>query len=106
VPNSVDPRSDRRKGTSERMGSIDRGKGRAASGATASAYGRFSPGFSDSLLSHSQAMILGGVAPQFLLFDGPEAGAKRAAMYPRSVLSACAVSTPKRLRATRRREER
>jgi len=86
------------------MGSIDRGKGRAASGATA--YGRLAPGFSDSFLSHSQAMILGGVAPQFLLFDAPEARAKRAAMYPRLVLSAYAVSALKRLRATRRREER
>jgi hypothetical protein len=88
------------------MGWIDRGNGRAASGATASAYGRLSPGFSDSFLSHSQAMILGGVAPQFLLFDASEARAKRAAMYPRLVLSACSVSAPKRLRAMRRRKER
>ena len=77
------------------MGSIDRGMGRAVLGATASACVRLLPGLSDSPVSHSQAMISGGVAPTFLLFDSLKAKANRAAMYPKSVLSACAVSAPK-----------
>ena len=76
------------------MGSIDRGMGRAVLGATASACVRLLPGLSDSLLSHSQAMISGGVAPTFLLFGSLKAKANRAAMYPKSVLSAHAVSAP------------
>jgi len=88
------------------MGLIDRGMGRAASGATASGAVRVSPGLPDSFLSHSQATILGGVTPQFLLFDDPKARAKRAAMYPKSELPAYAVSAPTRSRAIPSREER
>jgi hypothetical protein len=79
--------------------------GRASHGATASACVRLSPALSDSILSHSQAMILGGVARDFLLFGDSKAGAKRAAMYPKSVLSAFAVSVPARPRATRQQVE-
>jgi hypothetical protein len=50
-------------------------------------------------------MILGGVARDFLLFGASKAGAKRAAMYPKSVLSAFAVSVPARPRATRQQVE-
>jgi hypothetical protein len=82
------------------MGSIDRGIGRATSGATASAYGRqLQPAISDSPLSHSQAMILGGFAPGFLLFVIGKRERKRAAMYVGSVLSARAVSASVRSRA-------
>ncbi len=98
--------SEGRKGTWDRMGSIDRGTGRAVPGATASACIRPLPGASDSPLSHSQAMISGGVAPYFLLFDGLKGRPKRAAMYPRSVLSACAVSASKCSGATFLRGER
>jgi LPS-assembly protein len=45
-------------------------------------------------------MILGGFARRFLLFVIGKRERKRAAMYPRSVLSACAVSAPKRSRVT------
>ena len=89
------------------MGSIDRGMGRAAFGATASAYDRWLlPAFSDSSLSHSQAMILGGVGRDFLLFDGLKRERKRAAMFPGSVLSAYAVSALKSAFAFSEREER
>jgi hypothetical protein len=88
------------------MGSIDRGMGRAVLGATASACVRLLPGLSDSPLSHSQAMISGGVAPAFLLFGNLKAKASRAAMYPKSVLSAYPVSAPKCSGANLPREER
>ena len=88
------------------MGSIVRGMGRAVFGATVSTCFRRAPAFPDSHLSHSQAMILGGVTPAFLLFDSAKARAKRAAMFPRSVLLAAAVSAFKRLRAILPREER
>jgi hypothetical protein len=79
---------------------------RAVLGATASACIRLLPGLSDSPLSHSQAIISGGVTPTFLLCDGFKAKANRAAMYPKSVLSACAVSAPKCSGPILSREER
>jgi hypothetical protein len=89
------------------MGSIDRGMGRAALGATVSAHiRRLPPAQFDSLPSHSQAMILGGFALGFLLFGGSKARAKRAEMFLRSVLSASAVSALKSMRAISQREER
>ena len=87
------------------MGSIDRGMGRAVLGATASACVRVLPGLSDSPPSHSQAMILGGVVPTFLLFGSLKAKANRAAMDPKSVLSAHAISAPKFPGANLLREE-
>lgn len=96
-----------REGTSQRMGFFDRGMGRAASGALASFYFRqASPASPDSPPGHSQAMILGGVGPDFLLFGGPKGRAKRGAMYVRSVPSASAVFAPKCLLAIFEREER
>jgi hypothetical protein len=89
------------------MGLIDRGMGRAALGATASAYFRqVTPALCDSLLSHSQAMILGGFTPGFLLFGGGKRERKRAAMFPGSVPSAYAVSALKTSLAIPQREER
>jgi hypothetical protein len=81
--------------------------GRAAFGATASArMRRLPPAQFDSLLSHSQGMILGGFAAGFLLFGASKARAKRAEMFLRSVLSASAVSALKSMRAISQREER
>ena len=89
------------------MGFIDRGMGRAALGATASAYGRqVTSALSDSSLSHSQAMILGGFTLGFLLFGGGKRERKRAAMFSGSVLSAYAVSALKNSLAISQREER
>ena len=96
-----------RKGTSQRMGFIDLGMGRALAGAPAKSYRRQAPpDTSDSSLSHSQAMILGGVARHFLLFGGAKGRAKRAAMFVRSVPLVSAVVAPTPLYAVPAREER
>jgi hypothetical protein len=89
------------------MGFIDRGIGRATRGATFSARMRqLSPAQADSLPSHSQAMISGGFTPGFLLFGASKARAKRAAMFPSSMLPAYAVSAWKNSPAFLLREER
>jgi LPS-assembly protein len=80
------------------MGWIVPGIGRARLGATILAYFRRSPAPSDSPISHSQAMILGGIGHRFLLFVTGKRERKRAAMYFRSVPVACASFAPKRSR--------
>jgi hypothetical protein len=82
-----------REGTSERMGSIDRGTGRARLGTLAAIYFRPPlPALADSFFCSAQGTVLGSVAADFLLFSPFRARAKKSAIYSMTVSLASAVS--------------